>query len=251
MEQNHFSESLINSLQSDVLKAMQGHKGPYFAAFDADGTLWNTDMGEQFFQYQIDHCGLATLKGIDPWAHYRSLKAEDPRKAYLWLAQISQGHTIDQVREWAHLAVENGEARCFESQKKMISWLKEQGIQVFIVTASIQWAVEPAAHLMGVERENVIGIKTAIQDGLVTDIQDGPITWRQGKAEALLERTQGVAPIFCSGNTLGDISLIDASVGARLCVQTQTEHNSLFEEEKKLNEKAKDMGWPIHYFYSK
>ena len=25
------------------------------AAFDADGTLWDTDLGENFFQYQIEY----------------------------------------------------------------------------------------------------------------------------------------------------------------------------------------------------
>jgi phosphoserine phosphatase len=249
MEKTAFSDLLIKQMQTRVLQAMDSNPGPYYAAFDADGTLWDSDLGEQFFQYQIDHCDLESLKGLDPWKYYNETKEVDPPKAYLWLAQISAGQNLTQVRSWAQQAVEKGGARVFESQKKWIAWLQQQGVEVFIVTASIQWAVEPAASLVGVDFDHVIGIQTAIKEGLVTDQQLGPITWRQGKAEALLERTQGVRPIFCAGNTLGDISLLETSVGGTLCIQTQTEPNGLFEEESKLREHAQAHHWPIHHFF--
>lgn len=229
---------------------MERESGPYYAAFDADGTLWDSDLGEQFFQYQIDHCNLEALKKVDPWEYYESTKKVDPVKAYLWLAQISQGQPIEQVRAWAKQAVDTSGARIFESQKKWIQWLQEQGVEVFIVTASIQWAVEPAAHLVGIPSSHVMGIQTKVdRQGRVTTEQDGPITWRQGKAEALLQRTKGVRPVFCAGNTLGDIALIETSVGGRLCCQTQVEENGLFEEELKLYQHATQHDWPIHHFF--
>ena len=40
-------ESAIVELKSKNLKLI--------AAFDADGTLWDVDLGENFFQYQIDN----------------------------------------------------------------------------------------------------------------------------------------------------------------------------------------------------
>ncbi len=250
MEKNQFSSELVKKLQNQVKQAMQDQPGPYYAAFDADGTLWDSDLGEQFFQYQIDHCQLPALQNLDPWEYYESTKVHDPVKAYLWLGQISAGYSIDQVRDWAKSAVIKGGARIFESQKKMIVWLQDQGVEVFIVTASIQWAVEPAAHLVGIPSTHVMGIQTKISDaGLVTEEQWGPITWRQGKAEALLARTQGVKPVFCAGNTLGDIALIDSSIGARLCLQTQIEKNGLFQEEQKLYEHAIQHDWPIHHFF--
>ena len=234
MEKYPFSPDLLKSLQEQILKQKESQPGPYYAAFDADGTLWDSDLGEQFFQYQIDHCGLESLKDVDPWEHYESTKIPNPIGAYLWLAQINKGQSLDQVRAWAKEAVDKSGARCFESQKKLIKWLQDNDIEVFIVTASVQWAVEPAAQLMGVPFENVLGIKTKVVDGIVTEDQDGPITWRQGKADALLEKTNGVKPIFCSGNTLGDISLIDVSVGGKLCIQTQTDNNGPVQKTHKV-----------------
>ena len=250
MEKNKFSDHLVKSLQDQVLQAMSENSGPYYAAFDADGTLWDSDLGEQFFQYQIDECGLPALCSIDPWEFYISTKKQDPVKAYLWLAQISQGQPLKQVRAWAKASIEKSGARVFESQKNMISWLQSQGVEVFIVTASIQWAVEPAGKLAGIPFSNVLGIQTHINsEGLVTDKQAGPITWREGKAKAILDRTNGVRPIFCAGNTHGDTSLIETSVGVKLCIQTQVEQNSLFEEELKLFKHAKANNWLIHHFF--
>lgn len=250
MEAKPFSTELFDSLKQNILKAKETTPGPHYAAFDADGTLWDSDLGEQFFQFQIDNCNLAPLKEVDPWEYYESTKKVDPIKAYLWLAQISEGQSLDQVRAWAKQTVEEKGARVFESQRNLISWLQQNDIEVFIVTASIQWAVEPAGQLVGIPFENVMGIQTKINDhGIVTSEQFGPITWRDGKAKALLERTNGVRPIFCSGNTLGDIALLETSVGERLCIQTQTEKNGLFEEESKLNQHAQQHGWRVHHFF--
>jgi len=251
MEKNPFTDELFEELKKQVLAAMENNPGPHYAAFDADGTLWDSDLGEQFFQYQIDNCKLPRLQEVDPWEYYETTKASNPPDAYLWLAQISAGQTLDQVRQWAKQSIEQSGARVFESQKKMIKWLQDQGVEVLIVTASIQWAVEPAGQLAGIPFSHVMGIQTRVDsNGIVTDEQSGPITWRQGKAEALLERTKGVKPIFCAGNTLGDIALIDSSVGAKLCVQTQIKENGLFLEERKLREHAQKNDWPIHHFFN-
>lgn len=249
MEKVPFSDQLLESIKSTIRELQQSTPGPHYAAFDADGTLWDSDLGEQFFQYQIDHCQLPSLKNQDPWHYYNSTKAVDPIKAYLWLAQISAGQSLEQVKTWAAQAVAKEGARVFESQKKLIHWLQTQGIEVFIVTASIQWAVEPGSHLVGIPSSHVMGIRTKIDsNGLVTPEQEGVITWRQGKADALLERTNGVKPLLCSGNTYGDIALLETSIGVKLCIQTQTDKTSLYTEEHRLFEHAQKHNWLIHHF---
>ncbi len=250
MEKNHFSEKFFDEIKRTVEETMKKSEGPYYAAFDADGTLWDSDLGEQFFQYQIDHCDLEPLKKVNPWEYYETTKKTDPVAAYLWLAQINAGHSLEQVRAWSKACIEKNGARVFESQKKLIAWLQSMGVETLIVTASIQWAVEPAGELAGISYENVMGIQTATdENGIVTEEQFGPITWREGKAKALLSRTDGVKPVLCAGNTYGDIALLEASKGARICSQTQTEKNGLEWEESKLLEHAKKHNWPVHHFF--
>src|SRR3954467_5588788 len=78
--------------------------GRAVAAFDADGTLWNTDLGEALFNYQIKN-KLVPLPP-SPWEHYHEMKdGISKRAAYLWLAQINKGLPIQTVRHWASEAV--------------------------------------------------------------------------------------------------------------------------------------------------
>src|SRR5437588_7513896 len=78
--------------------------GRAVAAFDADGTLWDADLGEALFHYQIKH-KLVPLPA-DAWNHYEEMKEKVSRRAaYLWLAQINKGVPIATVNEWARTAV--------------------------------------------------------------------------------------------------------------------------------------------------
>src|SRR5690606_26732338 len=120
------------------------------AAFDADGTLWDTDMGENFFQYQIDHNCIELPE--DPWKHYDNLKEKSHPEAYLWLAQVLEGQPIEKVRKWAKESLktyQNG-VPIFSWKRDLISFLQSHKVDVYIVTASITWAVEPAAELLGI-----------------------------------------------------------------------------------------------------
>ena len=117
------------------------------------------------------------------------------------------------------------------------------------MTASVKWAVEPAAALVGIPAHCVTGVQTQIDgDDKVTKDQEGPITWRHGKVEGVNSLTSGVAPIFCAGNTVGDKDLLEYSTGVRLALQTQTEKNALFAEEEPLRKFAEEHGWLTHHF---
>lgn len=247
-----FSPTLLKQILDPIDTYLSRNPGPHSAAFDADGTLWNSDVGENFFQYQIDHCSLPALQGLDPWKHYLALKKNHPPDAYLWLAQICHPYPIDQVRTWAKKAMVLHPLEVLIPQKNLISELLLRKIQVFVVSASTHWAVEAAVSLMGLDETSAIGVKTKVVSGKVTLEQDGPITWREGKRTAILEKTNGIAPLFCSGNSSGDIHLLECASLVRLAVQTQTatsKHMALFADEGKLLALAQERGWLTHHFY--
>lgn len=205
------------------------------AAFDADGTLWDTDLGENFFHYQIDH-KLVSLPS-DPWNHYLQMKKvnSDPRSAYLWLAQISEGQQIETVKVWAQKAFEKLKPYpFFDEQKKLIELFQKNNVKIFIVTASVKWAVEPGAKALGLDEDCVIGIETAIENGLVSSQQKGPFTYRQGKVDALMEKTKGQKPFFCSGNSEGDIELLECGTHMALAVSAAARDDLLYKSESKL-----------------
>ncbi len=251
---SEFSEAFTNDLEARILKAKTSG-GRMIAAFDADGTLWDTDMGEIFFLYQINHCRLPNMP-VDPWRHYVDLKAKDRIRAYSWLAQINDGQAISQVRSWAKAAIQDfeethGPLPILKSMQRLIHFLQKNGAEIFVVTASVKWAVEPAAALLGIPFEHILGFQSELDQGVVSSRMIPPPTYRQGKADALMAATQGLAPILCAGNTLGDIALLKSSSNIKLAVRTQsltTKENDLLNDELTLQKEASAQGWLHHAF---
>ncbi len=221
--------------------------GRAVAAFDADGTLWNTDMGEAFFEFIIQN-KLVPLPQ-DPWGHYTHLKDEvSHTEAYVWLAQILRGVPLATVRTWAESSVAERPLPLFAEQMRVLDKLRALKVEIYIVTASITWAVEPAAKRIGVPIENVIGIETAIANGLVTDKPHGVVTYREGKAEAILARTGGLAPYFASGNTEGDRWLLEGALALRLVVSSAPEGTENYPTEHTMLALANERGWYSHRY---
>lgn len=236
-----------SSIEKTILDLKVAQK-PLVAAFDADGTLWDTDLGENFFNYQIDQKHVSLPQS--PFEHYLEMKKvnNDPRSAYVWLAQINQGKSLDQVRKWASEAFETIKPNpIFSEQQRLIDLLKSHGVKIFIVTASIKWAVEPGAIAMGLAADNVIGVETAVKNGIITDTPVLPITYRAGKVEALLAQSKQT-PFLASGNTMGDFELLACATHLRLAVSAASRDDRLFKTELELANEAKNKNWMQHRF---
>jgi phosphoserine phosphatase len=233
----------INSTLEQVLK-----QDPHpIAAFDADGTLWDTDLGEAFFDFLIRH-GKVKLP-TEPWTHYEDMKAKHPPTAYLWLAQICQGQSIDVIRDWTRESFkEHSPIPVFEAQKKLIDLFLSKNVQIYIITASVKWSVEPGAALLGLSNDHVIGVETEVQSGLVSEKQKGMITYRAGKVDALLAHTGGKKPFFAAGNSEGDQELLAAATHLRLAVSASHRDDKLFRSESKLLKLAEEKNWLAHRF---
>jgi hypothetical protein len=242
---NDFTTEKLEKLLRDL--EQQRPKGRAVAAFDADGTLWDCDLGEGLFGYQIEH-QLVPLPP-DPWGHYNWMKEHvNHPAAYLWLAQICKDVKLDTVREWAEKAVASQPLPIFEAQKKVLAKLRELEVEIYIVTASIKWAVEPGALRLGLTHDQVIGIETEVAGGLVTEKQKGVITYREGKIAALLDRTGGVAPYFSSGNTEGDRWLLEGSTALRLVMSAAPQGSENWPTESVMLKMAAENGWYSHRY---
>ena len=240
-----FPPAKLSSLLADLEKFRP--KGRAVAAFDADGTLWNTDMGEAFFDYQIQN-KLVPLPE-DPFGHYNWMKANvSHTAAYVWLAQILKGVPLERVREWAEASVSRTKIPVFNETTEILKKLKELEVEVYIVTASITWAVEPGARRLGLPESAVVGIETEVVDGVVTETPHGAVTYRQGKAEAILRKTGGVRPYFCAGNTEGDLWLLEGASDLRLVLSAAPQGSENFPTESKMLALAQERGWHWHRY---
>ncbi len=248
MKYKEYSKEIWQQIEQSIEDALKSDTRPV-AAFDADGTLWDVDLGETFFQYQIDKKLVSLPENAFDYYHELKKKNNDPRDAYLWLAQINQGISLSTVREWAQKAVSAIDpVPIFYEQKKLIELLHNKNIEVFIVTASVKWAAEPGAKLLGVDFDHVIGIETNLVGDKVGTQQKGIITYRQGKVDALLEKTNGKKPFLASGNTMGDFQLLQAASHISLAVSAAAREEALFRTEQDLQEHAATAGWLAHRF---
>lgn len=246
MKYKDYSDEIWAQIKSSLDEVKKTDPNP-IAAFDADGTLWDIDLGELFFHHLIDNKLVNLPK--DPWQHYLDLKSQDPKIAYLWLAQICQGQELSTIRDWARQGIEaSSPLPILMPQKRIIDLFLQNNVQVFIVTASITWAVEPGAEIIGLRKNDVIGVETKVEDGVIGDLQKGIITYRQGKVDALLERTKGKLPFFASGNTMGDFELLNAATHTSLAVSAASRDDKIFKTEFELQENAVKNSWLSHRF---
>lgn len=237
---------MVTTVLDKVDSYLKKHKGPHFAAFDADGTLWANDVGENFFQYQIDHCNIPALKKIDPWEHYLNLKKEHPPTAYMWLAKICNGYPIGEVETWAKEAAQKYPPQVFPEQKELITELQKRDIKIYVVSASVEWSVTGALKEAGFTNIKALGVKTKVIGRNVSDEPSGHVTWREGKKKAFLAATANKPPMLSLGNTLGDLHLLEMSIGVKVAIQSQADdkkHKALYEDEQGLYKLAKINNW--------
>lgn len=249
MKYKGFTQEIWDNIHEALDQELAETNHPPVAAFDADGTLWDADLGENFFRWQITHRVLKNLPE-DPWKYYRNWKnSGDPRPAYLWLAQINQGHTLAEVNEWAEQAAKSLEPLpIFEDQRKVIDLFRSKGVTVYIVTASVKWAVVPGAKRLGLPAESVLGISTKVKDGIIGTEQEGLITYREDKLRTLMTHTKGIQPFFVSGNTMGDYHLLHGASLLALAVGAAKEGDELFKTEEQLRQESQRQGWLSHQF---
>lgn len=241
-----FPDTLVKQIKSDIDKALKSGAEP-IAAFDADGTLWAVDMGECFFKYQFKNNLIDGLPE-NPWETYVEFHRREPEASYLWLAQVNKGKEISTVRKWARETVKtHPDLITFSGQKEIIKYLLHLKVDVYVVTASVKWSVEPAAALFGIPQEKVLGIQTKIKDGIVTEEQEGIITYKQGKVDALLAATNGRKPFYVAGNSLGDLPLLESATHIRMVLNSAPEGTELCTAEREMIEVAKKRNW---YYYS-
>ena len=246
-----YSPEFYKHLEQCIEQARKNSVSPLCAAFDADGTLWDTDVQDIIFADQIAHPYLSLPP--QPLEFYHQLKHRDPRAAYLWLAQLLSGLSLPQVLQHNEQSFQRWEAEygpipIFPPQKALIDFLKAHEVEVWVVTASVQWSLYYPARYLGIEPDCILGVKTCIEQGLITDKPDGPVTYRDGKAEALRAKIGAKKLILCVGNSIGDYELLASSEGLAMAVCAAKATEEVYASEQELQELAQQQNWWRHAF---
>lgn len=204
--------------------------------FDADGTLWRGDVGEDFLRY-------AAATGLLPGArervyeHYEALLAKDHATAYGWTVEVMAG--LEEAKLAALCArffAERFLGRLFPWVRPLFARLEALGREVWICSASPRWPVEPGAASLGVPASRVIAVDCELDEGRLTGRVKLPVTCGAGKV-TWLER-KGVKAALAFGN--GDLD-VDMLAAARRAVVVGTPDGP----DNQLVRGAKSRGWPV------
>lgn len=214
------------------------------AAFDADGTLWPGDVGITFFKYQIENALLPHLS-LSFEEFLNKKQKESLPETLLWMAQVNKGVSLKTLQQWVGQSLEPllNLSSVFQDIRTIVTYLLKNKVEVYIVSASFKWTLEPLAKIFHIPFKNVLGVTTKVNQGLLTEELDGCITWNQGKVEALLKATKGRKPFLSAGNTLNDLPLLESATHMRLTVASAPKEKINHSSEQALLKIAKERNW--------
>lgn len=260
----------------------------HYAVFDADGTLWSNDLSEGLLAL-LESEGIITDKSIsgEMWlipkppeeslvSYYLRLCDVDISLGYFWLCQAFAGFTMGELKPWIDKLFkektpirvminttdglkekEIGRPAVFDWQRDLITFLREKGITVYIVTASqeelVRMVVSDPDYGFNIPSVNVVGMRLALRsaDGkrlltqpekeLDTDYYQstltaslaGMTTWYAGKVAAIRSYIEPFEkPALVAGNSESDLEMLqytDGSPAIRLLV---TENAGFLKEQR-------------------
>lgn len=242
------NRDFIETIKLSIDKALENGANP-IAAFDADGTLWRTDMGEMFLDFKIKKQLLPEAMKKHTLDELLEMRANATQEYLELLTHTLRGQKVSTIESWAKDCFqEMKNVPVIEAQKEIIQHLQNRNVEVYIVTASLAWAVvEPAAKLFNIPKENVIGMRVCVDENDVAQEGiAGVMPWKEGKPKELLRRTNNKRPFFCSGNSIADYPLLELSTDLRLAVSYAEKGTALEKEEQELATQAKKHQWFQH-----
>ncbi len=175
--------------------------------FDADGTLWRGDVGEDLLRFLAANDRLPLHRGDrDVYHRYEQIHDVDPPAAYAFAVEVMEGLDETVLSGWCNdFYAQRFAGRLFPFARPLLQAFAEAGYQPWIVSASPRWAVEAGARALGVA--NVIAVDTALDAGTLTSAVVRPVPAGEGKVFHLKQR--GLNPVFAAGNGALDFPMLE------------------------------------------
>ncbi len=206
-------------------------------AWDADGTLWRGDVGEELLRYLSAERRLPMRP--DPRGLYEEYERRvqvDPADAYAFSVEVMEGWPAAELELLcADFFARRFRGRVFAFASALLAAFGRAGYAPWIVSASPVWIVAAGAAALGVPRERVIAVDCALDGGKLTRRIARPVPCGEGKVAQLQAR--GVRPVLAIGNGELDLPML-AYAERALVIAPPGEDNALVQA-------AFQRGWPV------
>ena len=221
----------LEQLQLKVKERIKGDE-PFLVALDADGTLWSQDVNHILMDYQEEN-GL--LKTKDLLSSYKEDEKRSERCKEF--ARRQTAFSFLEFQNQCRKALYQKPLEVFSFQKKLFSFLKNQGAEIFIITASLKYLVEEALKINNLLVDQVLGVETKIEEGRFTAEILPPLTYGEGKKEAFLKKAGGKKLLLAGGNSQGDLPFLELAE-VSFVVNSASSENENFSSEQKMKQWA-------------
>lgn len=220
-----------------ILEQRLQHDRRSALAFDADGTLWSGDVGDDVFRFAVSHGRLreAARQEIERQARARGFEsfsdlnrtAQHLFEAYLrgqyperemcaLMTWCYAGHTVEELRELVReaLAATRHAHRLHRELDPVLAFARERGLRTVVISASPRATVEIAASAWGFAAEDIAAATPRVVSGVVAPELVGEVPYAAGKClagRALLGSMHWLASF---GDNVFDLEmLLEAELG--------------------------------------
>ncbi len=210
---------------------------PQIAVFDCDGTLWDSDSGELFYRWELEHDLLDPR--IAQWLRdrYASYKRGEVSEDDMCgeMVTVHQGMAIsDLEREVAPYFREMVAPTIFPEMLVLTRALADQGCDLWAVSSTNDWVVREGVKEFLIPADHVLAACVHCEDGKATDrllrVPSGV-----GKALAINE-VVGAKPDAAFGNSMFDEAMLMLA-----------RHPFVVNPNPDLEKAARQNGWTIYY----
>jgi phosphoserine phosphatase len=205
-------------------------------AFDADGTIWDVDVGVGMFE------ALLACEGVRAEAE-EALAADarrfnipvPPGSGAMGAARALHAAFFDErypddlayaMNAWAFAGWTERDAEAFAGEvlrelrvadriragvRKVVDWAKAREVDAYVVSASPVWIVRAGAAILGLPRDRVLAMSPAARGGVVEARIEGPITYGDGKLTAIQSARPASILLGAFGDSAWDAAMLRAA----------------------------------------
>jgi len=210
---------------------------PKVAAFDCDGTLWSGDAGEAFFDWGIKHGVVNEEIGRRMRARYAEYRAGRVSEEQICGEMVTMHKGIPEaamVEAAADFMERIFSGEIFPEMLELVRRLRDQGCEVWAVSASNEWVIRAGMNQFGVGEDRILASRVESENGVVTDrlvrVPSGA-----GKTRALREvAKKEIDAAF--GNSRFDTEML-----------AMAKHPFAINPNADLDATARGRGWPIYF----
>jgi HAD superfamily phosphoserine phosphatase-like hydrolase len=211
---------------------------PRVAAFDCDGTLWSSDAGERFFDWELREGNIVPEDRVRPMRErYAAYKRGEVDEIAMCGELVTMHQGISELKVMGaaiRFFDQFFTARIFAEMRELVRRLQEDGCEVWAVSSSNEWVIRAGMKHFGIPESRILATKAELDNGIVTDrlirVPSG-----SGKPQALREAVKKqIDAAF--GNSRWDTEML-----------VMAKHAFAVNPNPDLESTAGEKGWRIYF----